>query len=557
MKNRWGLVVLILLLAAFFRFWDLKNAPPGLWADEAVNGVNALRAIETNGWKVFYPENFGREGLFINIQSVFIKSFGAETWVLRLPSAIFGVLTVLGLYLMTRELFGRRVALFASFFLATSFWHINFSRIGFRAIMAPFFFVWSFYFLFLGARKLKQSLFILAGLLFGLGFHSYIAYRIAPLIAVLPLWRFYTGRKNQEAGLQLGSPASKFCPPCLIGLFIFATFLAALPLLWYYVQNPQDFLGRTAAISIFDAPNPLGQFSENLIKTLGMFNVAGDFNWRHNLAGSPQFWWPVGLLFLLGLWLSIKAILKPTPERDSESLSSPSPMEGVGGRVPSFPLKFTLLWFIVMLLPVALSNESLPHALRAIVLIPSAMIFAALGLEWIIQKFNEWLDKQKTNYPEKIAQLNRVAKEATLLLFVFFIAAAAHTYNTYFIRWAPNSNVYQAFQTNLTEKTNWLNAQPKEIKKYVVTDATERVDMRGTPMSFQPIIFITNTFFESRQKEKNIYYFGVGGFDSIDCSSWCIIIPVESKPTIYKTLKQKIPSLRLDTTPGFVVLKNY
>ena len=38
MKNRWGLGVLILLLAAFFRFWDLKNAPPGLWADEAVNG---------------------------------------------------------------------------------------------------------------------------------------------------------------------------------------------------------------------------------------------------------------------------------------------------------------------------------------------------------------------------------------------------------------------------------------------------------------------------------------------------------------------------------------
>src|SRR3989338_8630938 len=184
----------IILLAVFFRFYDLRNPPPGLWADEAMNGNNAVEMK----WKVYYPENFGREGLFINIQSLFVAAFGHEPWVLRLPSTIFGILTVPGLYLMTRELFGRRIALFATFFLATSFWHIMFSRIGFRAIMAPFFFVWSFYFLFLGARKLKQSLFILAGLLFGLGFHSYIAYRIAPLIAVLPLWRFYTGRKNQE-----------------------------------------------------------------------------------------------------------------------------------------------------------------------------------------------------------------------------------------------------------------------------------------------------------------------------------------------------------------------
>src|SRR3990167_8509976 len=149
-------IVFIMLIASFFRLWDLKNVPPGLWADEAVNGVNTLRILEggpsDGGWKVFYPENFGREGFFINIQSLFVQVLGTEPWVLRLPSAIFGILTVLGLLLMTRELFKTRVALFTSFFLATSFWHINFSRIGFRAIMAPFFLVWSFYFLFLGIR---------------------------------------------------------------------------------------------------------------------------------------------------------------------------------------------------------------------------------------------------------------------------------------------------------------------------------------------------------------------------------------------------------------------
>jgi len=149
MKKIWLFLTLVIVLAAFFRFWDLGNIPPGLWSDEAVNGNNTIEALGTHHWKVFYPENFGREGLFINIQSIFVAAFGHYPWALRLPSAIFGVLTVFGLFMMTKELFKgkERIALFAAFFLATSFWHINFSRIGFRAIMAPFFLVWSFYFL--------------------------------------------------------------------------------------------------------------------------------------------------------------------------------------------------------------------------------------------------------------------------------------------------------------------------------------------------------------------------------------------------------------------------
>src|SRR3989344_5234992 len=189
MKNAVYWLFLIILVAAFLRFYDIKTPPPGLWADEAMNGTNAIQALESGGWKVFYPENFGREGLFINIQALFVKAFGHEPWILRLPSAIFGLLTVLGLYFLTKELFFERVALFAAFFLATSFWHINFSRMGFRAIMAPFFLVWSFYFLFLAMRKQKEWIFALAGLIFGLGAHSYIAYRAAPLIGPLALWK--------------------------------------------------------------------------------------------------------------------------------------------------------------------------------------------------------------------------------------------------------------------------------------------------------------------------------------------------------------------------------
>jgi hypothetical protein len=62
-----------------------------------MNGNNALEVLETHRFEVFYPENGGREGLYINIAAGFVRWLGNEPWVLRLPAAIFGWLTVLGL----------------------------------------------------------------------------------------------------------------------------------------------------------------------------------------------------------------------------------------------------------------------------------------------------------------------------------------------------------------------------------------------------------------------------------------------------------------------------
>src|SRR3989344_5677086 len=164
MQKRYTLsLVVILALAAFFRFYQLAETPPGLYPDEAVNGTNAQEVVASGTYKLFYPENNGREGLFINLISVSLRLFGNEPWAIRGVSALVGLLTVWGLYLLARELFWQedtarreRIALLAAFFLATSFWHILFSRIGFRAIMTPFFLVWGFYFLYNMIRMLRE-----------------------------------------------------------------------------------------------------------------------------------------------------------------------------------------------------------------------------------------------------------------------------------------------------------------------------------------------------------------------------------------------------------------
>ena len=121
-KKTWIVLIIIIALAVFLRFFDLGRVPPGLYPDEAMNGNNALEALANKDWKVFYPENNGREGLFINLQSLSVAVFGNKPWALRLVSAVFGTLTVLGLFFLTKVLFvNQQIALLASFFSGREF----------------------------------------------------------------------------------------------------------------------------------------------------------------------------------------------------------------------------------------------------------------------------------------------------------------------------------------------------------------------------------------------------------------------------------------------------
>ncbi len=86
MKYKYFFLILIIIIAGFLRLYQINQLPPGLYPDEAMNGNNALEALSNTdfsakggpalGWKVFYPENNGREGLFINIQAISVAFFG-------------------------------------------------------------------------------------------------------------------------------------------------------------------------------------------------------------------------------------------------------------------------------------------------------------------------------------------------------------------------------------------------------------------------------------------------------------------------------------------------
>lgn len=538
----------IIIIASFLRLYNISEAPPGLYPDEAMNGNNALEALSTGQFKIFYPENNGREGFFINIQAISVAIFGNEPWALRLVSALFGILTVLGVYVLTRELFlpakqghvdeereprmrrHKKIALLAAFCIATSFWHINFSRIGFRAIMAPFFMTWGTYLTLMIAHKLDEfktrqqaetvtpelgtpSVFVIpkektywglnlytllfavaAGFIFGLGFHSYIAYRIMPLIPLLMFVYWYFSMRNARKELLK-----------TFAVFAVAAAFAVLPLVWHFAANPQDFFGRTSQISIFGSEHPVFSLIINIGKTIGMFYVQGDMNWRHNLAGRVELFWPVGVMFFIGTlgaigaaWSLLIRLFKGTAFAETQPAMPAATRE----EQPSpLALLIPLAWLLVAALPVVISNEGIPHALRAIIMIPPVFILAGAGGIWLYDymiRFAKGADPEST--------WSHV-KEMLIKIFVvlIFILLPSEAYYIYSQKWAKDPNTFGAFAQNYVDLGHELNAIPQETPKYIVVRAGG-TDVRGIPMSTQTVMFITDSFTPEKQREKNIFY---------------------------------------------------
>lgn len=483
------LLGVVLIIAGFLRFYHLSVTPPGLYPDEAMDGNNALQALRTGDFKVFYPPNNGVEGLYANVEAGLISATGTrEPWTLRFPSALFGFFTVLGTFFLARELFRKvrghnSIALLSAFFLATSFWHVNFSRIGFRAIMAPFFAVWALYFLLRSVRetRLKQNawLAVLGGIAFGLGFYSYISYRVMPL-ALLLLIPFFRKEKHFWRA---------------VGIFVAATFLVALPLGLYFVQNPADFMGRTSQVSIFSSANPALEVLRNTTKTVGMLNFAGDGNWRHNFAGRPELFWPVGIAFWIGVALGLRTVF-----RKDMWLGATEREE-----LPSLKFAYLLCfaWIALAALPVVFSNEGIPHALRAILMIPPIMILAAAGgvkvYEWLLRKFS---------------------REANMIHFTALVVLSLLAFEgayTYFIAWGHNPNVQGAFNADYAALGREIRDLPQTTPKYIVIRAgggtTAQQDpwdpagrVQNIPIPAQTVMYLTDTYLPERQKEENIHY---------------------------------------------------
>ncbi|MFZ5982639.1 MAG: ArnT family glycosyltransferase [Patescibacteria group bacterium] len=443
------LLLMIIALGFFLRIWNINEAPPGIYPDEAVNGEDALRAIHEGTWAWFYSANQGREGLFMNIIAILFKFFGVSALTLKLPSIIFGTFTIWGTYLLSKELFQKdRLALIASFLTAVSFWAINFSRISFRANMLPFVLVFSFYFLWKGLRTQKFRDFAFGGLVFGIGLHTYIAFRIAPLVLVFTLLFLIWNRKKFLKNYWRH-----------ILVFIFFFLVSAFPMLYtFLVSHPEYLSSRSASVSILSPEINQGDFWGTLGKTLSLslakYNFWGDQNWRHNYPPYPILDPLTGIGFLLGIISFIVAFFIKIKRRLSEKESSDRLVISV----------FLLSWFFLLLAPEFMTDEGLPHALRAIGTLPVVMIFSAFI-------FNYFMEKSDRHSP--------IYRKSVLLLF-FLMAVFIAGFNSlkYHLFWANQKETAQAFEKKLIDISDYVRSLPEMKEKFIITGSMQRIPIK-------------------------------------------------------------------------------
>ncbi len=516
MRKNIFLLLIILAAAVFLRLWQLDSIPPGLYPDVAINGNDALEALKTHNFKLFYPENNGREGLFMNLIALSFLIFGPSVWAIKIVAAIAGILTVFGIYLLARELFywpaekiksHNYVAFLAAFFLATSFWHILFSRLGFRMILVPLAFVYSFYFLFKAFRTNYWRPAIFGGIAFGLGFYTYGSFRFAVLIlgVMLVFWLLKYCKEKQFRKYAI-----------LVGAFLIATFLTALPIGIYFLQHPADFIGRAAGVSIFTQSSPVKAFVVGMITHLAMFDYKGDFNWRHNLAGMPMLPWFLGVFFLIGLLLTIFRFSRK--ENAAVNL-------------------FLISSFFIMLLPGAFTYEGIPHALRVVGVIPIVYIFTGLGV-WEVYNF--------------IASSSDRKKFITAVFLLFLLSAGAAEYTKYFYYWAENYNLQSAFSVNYVKIGDYLNSLPDNVQKYVIVnqDGVSVPWPNGIPMPAQTPMFIENSKYGRLRSTylvpKNIDKINIG-------SNKAVIVLMQSDTNLILKIYEKFPQLKPQPQDGFWV----
>ena len=125
--------LLILILAIFFRIWHLSSLPPALYYDEIDAGYQAQNFIQNNSdyYGNKFPihfRSFGdyRTSLYIYSVALTQKFIPNPDLSVRLPSVIFGVVSVVLMYLITKSTI-------PCLLLAISPWAIHYSRIAFEA----------------------------------------------------------------------------------------------------------------------------------------------------------------------------------------------------------------------------------------------------------------------------------------------------------------------------------------------------------------------------------------------------------------------------------------
>lgn len=213
-KYKAVILILIFVLAFIPRVYKLTEVPPAISWDEAAVGYNAWTIVKygADEWGNSYPLTFksfedDKRPVHVYLTSFFIAIFGLSDLTIRLPSAVFGALGVLAIYLLAELVFNHKVISFSSaFLLATSPYGFQFSRFNHEAVICLFFFILGLVFFYQSVKKNRVRLLPWSVVSFGVSMLTYYAALVVtPFIMLLLAALYWREILNTKiwAGLSL------------------------------------------------------------------------------------------------------------------------------------------------------------------------------------------------------------------------------------------------------------------------------------------------------------------------------------------------------------------
>ncbi len=365
---RWayGALVLIVGIAALFRFVALDYAPAGGHGDVAWIGINALDWIDHGIWPFYVRELYAPEPFPVYLTGLLLPLTGISYLPQRLITASMGVLFVAFLFPATWWLLeGRNVAfrtnasLLATLAGATSLHIVALNRLGMES--PPFLTVLTLL-IWLTARAWRRSSMLnweLAGAALALSQYVFLAARLLPI--VLALWIGYGWFLDRE---RMRSQWRGW-------LVMAATsFVLTLPALILFITTPEAFSARADAgtaqtggwIWHYDTAafgGPINLIIQKIGLTLFAFGIRWDG--PYNIMNLPM----LGPLFFVGFLVAIPVGLR---------------------RFRDYGYAWSLLAIPIMLITDLISGAVLEiHALHQMGVLPFVVILSGMGLAHVIE----------------------------------------------------------------------------------------------------------------------------------------------------------------------------
>lgn len=371
------LLGIIVILGGLLRCVYLSQLPAGFHGDEAAYGYNAYSIIQTGADEygarfplVFKSFEDYKPALYGYIDIPFVMLLGLTEAATRMPSALFGSLTIIMIFFLTKQLFhsDTLTAVLSSLILAISPWHIMFSRTASEVIISMFFLLVFLYSL-LKIKKQYHSGWMFLAICSGfLSFWAYTASRVTiPLIALILL--LTTIRKTPK----------KISASFPIGLL-----LVVIVLLELFFNNFANN-NRFSQVSIFNNPNTKlvleEQIREDQFTPVAVTRMYHNklVNYSRTILSNYSKYFSLDFLFLEGG-------LPPRHRIPNAGLfyiwQLPFLLIGVYimVRKQEFGGILSLILWPALLVPAIITFDDIPNVQRSIMILPIITIITAYGV---------------------------------------------------------------------------------------------------------------------------------------------------------------------------------